>query len=379
MKAAVPAYLGTNFQSAAPGHRFSLYFSYWGESDWRAEDKKKGEALRKTLKLPQGQETQIEALAERQSSLIQAMPEANRLMTVGRLVSPLATGMGIEHPLENGFAFLNPYGLPYLPGSSIKGVLRKAAQELIEMQENGWSNEWENALFGLEPVDSDDKPKRGALTFWDSIPELAGNALEIDIMTPHYSEYYQGKASPHDSGQPTPIPFMVIPAKSKFTFHISCTQKHLLPELRANEWKDPMRQALEHAFDWLGFGAKTSVGYGAMEVDEQKLIALQEQEEKLRIEAERMAAEEKRLACMSPTELEINQVVNDSTIQKDDYLVVLDELKAGHWQEEKKKEVAIWVREQMQRRKKWVETSKKKNPIKDKNHMRTLEVLKIME
>ena len=38
----------------------------------------------------------------------------------------------MEHPLENGFAFLQPYGLPYLAGSGVKGVLRQTARLLAE-------------------------------------------------------------------------------------------------------------------------------------------------------------------------------------------------------------------------------------------------------
>ena len=34
---------------------------------------------------------------------------------------------------------------------------------------------------------------RSALEFWDVIPQIAGDKLAVEIMTPHHSHYYQGK------------------------------------------------------------------------------------------------------------------------------------------------------------------------------------------
>ncbi len=38
--------------------------------------------------------------------------------------SRFVTGMGREHPLENGFTWHHTLGVPFLPGSSFKGILR---------------------------------------------------------------------------------------------------------------------------------------------------------------------------------------------------------------------------------------------------------------
>jgi CRISPR-associated protein Cmr6 len=82
-------------------------------------------------------------------------------------------------------------------------------------------------------------------------------------MNPHYGEYYQGHTTPHDSDQPIPIYFLTIPPKSQFTFHVQCNITALPGNLRGC-WRDLLQSAFEHAFDWLGFGAKTAVGYGVM-------------------------------------------------------------------------------------------------------------------
>lgn len=61
-----------------------------------------------------------------------------------------------EHLLENGFAFLNPYGLPYLPGSGVKGVLRQAAREV---DKKSWAVEAIIVLFGQDDNNLDAAPE----------------------------------------------------------------------------------------------------------------------------------------------------------------------------------------------------------------------------
>ncbi|MCX7895925.1 MAG: type III-B CRISPR module RAMP protein Cmr6 [Thermoanaerobaculum sp.] len=253
--------------------------------------------------------------------------------------APFTTGLGIEHPLENGFAFLDPYGLPYLPGSGVKGVVRRAAEELalFERDPKGWSIPAVWWLFGFDANsaffahNSDDLPKvvademhawkeayqrhirelnsdgqelftsfctavasaaypkevivhalrgdgkqepihhvhlRGALEFWDVIPEPAQGKLRVDIMNPHYNHYYQEGQPPGDWGNPVPIDFLTLPPGSKFTFIVRFRPPNLWPpEVRRvlePQWMKLVSAALEFAWDWQGFGAKTAVGYGRM-------------------------------------------------------------------------------------------------------------------
>jgi len=348
--AAVPHYLQKDdpefYLSAPPGHRFLLYFAVWGSNgetqriDWRTKDKVKkfkrvkGEstfdswtdiendqfactiAACKTPadieETPRARRPKpdaglkpwkptMEALLARQQQAFDAITIANSSLRLdARATAPFTTGLGNEHPLENGFAFLNPYGLPYLPGSGVKGVLRQAARELASGQwgdTHGWSEVPTYALpvgkqhldlsvidvlFGRESGDGETQHLRGALSFWDVIPQIAGDSLMVEIMTPHQSHYYQQKAaagstSPHDSGSPNPISFLTVPPGSRFAFHVVCDAAHLArlmpcqgadaPDLVGDGgklWKALVEQAFDHAFTWLGFGAKTAVGYGAM-------------------------------------------------------------------------------------------------------------------
>lgn len=296
MPAAVPHYVGARFGDCPPGHRFGLYFPVW-KDDWSLNKEGKGAALKQTLSLPSHARETLAALRQRQAILLDAFPNTARLSIEAKSTAPFATGLGLQHPLENGFAFLNPYGLPYLPGSSIKGVLRRAAEELvgelIEAAPKGWTPEAITALFGLESADGDKEHSRGALTFWDALPNPAKHSMGMEVMTPHHGDYYKGESTPHDAGQPNPIVFLVVPADSAFSFHVTCDTTRLTPELTAT-WQDLVRAAFEHAFDWLGFGAKTAVGYGAMALQEMQAQRTQPQTECTRIEAEDAPEREKQ-------------------------------------------------------------------------------------
>lgn len=289
--AAVPDYLGHDFSGASPGLRFGLYYSGW-TTDWKkaVPDQKKNEQpfLKLACKLNDNDKKTMKALLERQQACFKAVINGDDGLCINaESISPFATGLGNEHPTENGFAFLNPYGLPYLPGAGVKGVLRQAARELAEGQwgdSKGWRHDDIVALFGSEDSDN---AQRGALVFWDVIPQLKGDALAlaVEIMTPHQGEYYRGNQSPHDSGQPVPITFLAVPHGSGFTFHVQCNHgllKYTSPSLQQN-WKSLLQAAFEHAFSWLGFGAKTAVGYGAM-VDKDQIAKAKEKlrDDKLR-------------------------------------------------------------------------------------------------
>lgn len=346
--AAVPDYLGQDFSQASPGMRFGMYLSLWGidqrtqEHLWETHDtayriagkdhqerservETKGHALEAAGTVNRHDQQRMQALEARAHALAASLPDDSHLLLEGLATAPFATGLGIKHPLENGFAFLDPYGLPVLPGSGIKGVLRQAARELARGEWGDDTRGWDDvvrypftvgretveltmldALFGLETDDGARMHVRGALTFWDVIPQIAGNRLHVEIMTPHQAHYYQqrpdektgGSITPHDSGQPNPIPFLTVPPGSRFSFHVVCDTDRLdrlAPELvQANRWQELLAAAFEHAFDWLGFGAKTAVGYGAMTIDRERQEQRQREEQERREAAEREAAERRR-------------------------------------------------------------------------------------
>ena len=273
MVAAVPAYIGHDFQDLPPGHRFGLYFDAWDEQ-WRLPDAEKRLALKRATPLGVSGAKLLRALRERQRMLAASQAAETVLTVDATAIAPFTTGLGNEHPLENGFSFLSPYGLPYLPGSGVKGVLRRAAEALSAEGEAGWTPEALAKLFGYE-ADSGatDAPRnRGALEFWDVFPQLAGDRLLVDILNPHHSSYYQNGAAPHDAENPKPVFFLTVPPGSPFSFHVRC-HSALLPEALRAGWRPLLAAAFELAFAWIGFGAKTAVGYGAMRGSEQQAMA----------------------------------------------------------------------------------------------------------
>lgn len=385
--AAVPRYLGQDFTGAPPGHRFGLYFPYWRDTTWEADSNQKTAALKQVIGLDQGCQQQIKALRQRQAALAECCtPEILILPAIS--TAPFMTGTGMEHPLENGFAFLNPYGLPYLPGSGVKGVLRRATEELVSSDygdPEGWNQNAIDALFGRETEsgDSETTRNRGALMFWDVIPEPAGNTLRVEIMTPHYGDYYQGNATPHDSGQPNPIPFLAIPPGSSFTFHVQCNPA-LLPKTLRDSWQILLETAFRHAFEWLGFGAKTAVGYGQFPSDVlEKARTEREEAARKRLEAvakERAEAERReKLAAMSPLDRAIEEVVAAAPQDQSRYKAILNALKQGRWSGDEARQVAESIRGLMTQAGAWRVKSEKKKPEKDEPYQATLAVLAYLE
>jgi CRISPR-associated protein Cmr6 len=245
-----------------------MYLPFWQQS-WNKIKEDKQHVLKSLGRIPDHARTMTGALVKRQREMAEA---TGAEIIEATSTSPFATGLGWEHPNENGFAFLNPYGLPYLAASGVKGVLRDAACELARSpagDAHGWTEDAVTALFGPMPeeIKKPEDATGGALRFFDVIPEIAGKGLDVDIMNPHYGEYYQGNSTPHDAGTPVPIFFLVVPADSKFTFVVDCPRERYLPEDLRKNWRVLTKAAFGHAFEWLGFGAKTAVGYGAMTIE----------------------------------------------------------------------------------------------------------------
>ena len=124
-------------------------------------------------------ENTVAELAKRQRALVDAARGlCNEFITQG----PFASGLGRKHPVENGFAWHHTLGTPFLPGTSVKGMVR------------AWAKTWEQAeeqdlarIFGPEPLAQE--AGVGSVIFLDALP-IGSVTLKAEIMTPHYGPYY---------------------------------------------------------------------------------------------------------------------------------------------------------------------------------------------
>ena len=314
MSYALPDYLTRNarFDDCPPGHRFGLYFDGWTQDFSIPRDGKTGLFRTVAGALPEHSRQALRALCARQQMLAGSLGDS-LLTHPARLTAPLATGLGNEHPLENGFAFLTPHGLPYLAGSGVKGVLRRAAEALVKGEWGdacGWDKTGIDILFGLEtePGDTQATHTRGALSFWDLFFQPPGDKaplLAVEIMTPHHSQYLQHDGSPHANEQPTPIPFLAVAAGSHCTLYVQCNPA-LIPadhaELR-DGWRALIEAAIDLAGEWLGFGAKTAVGYGRLEIDPK--VRAQREAEREKQERERQQREAEAALALKPADQQL--------------------------------------------------------------------------
>ncbi len=174
------------------------------------------------------------------------------LRTTWRMV----IGLGSPSIYETSLTLHHIYGVPYIPGSAIKGVTRNYK---IIRDFNGNEKEAEGEdefvkFFGK----GGDKGQKGEAIFLDAYPsERPG--LEVDIMNPHYREYYEKLKPPADYLSPVPIPFLTL--RSKFRFLVLSRK---LSEDEISRLVVLLKEALAEE----GIGAKTAIGYGIMESPE---------------------------------------------------------------------------------------------------------------
>lgn len=180
----------------------------------------------------------------------------------GRMV----VGLGDESVLETSVALHHTYGVPYIPGSALKGLAARFVRDrLAGIADWGhWEGEGDRKAWVAERayrVIFGDTANAGYISFFDAlyVPEsgFAKQALHPDVITVHHPDYYGGKnTSPADWDSPTPVPFL------------SATGSYLIALNGPEHWVDATFTILGHALRELGVGAKTSSGYGRMELEE---------------------------------------------------------------------------------------------------------------
>lgn len=235
----------------------------------------------------------IKSINEKQKSLL-SIYEDDFIKSIDLKTSwRMAVGLGNESVYETSMTLHHIYGIPYIPASSVKGVVRswiiteyfrKETEEPAEY----WAlqDEMFCRIFGtsketkiensngkkftvISPLkNKEGKPTEhiGEIIFFDAFP-LDEPKIEVDVMNPHYRDWYDSPKKdnklyipPTDYLNPSPVFFLTV-ANTRFRFMIASKKEPLenykIGDKNIVEW-------LKDALTQHGIGAKTAVGYGIM-------------------------------------------------------------------------------------------------------------------
>lgn len=320
--------------------------------------------------------------------------------------------------IENAGLCLDRFGMPYIPGSAVKGCARRMAiQELLETRESGksaeelaqmlsniaivfgWGEEdwksgkrkglyisdffyaigeekWDDvfALAGKILLNKTPKNEKdfgafgGTISFLPAYPldpENSGN-IEIDVITCHHMDYYAGKRKvATDDEDPNPVKFPAIAAGNIFAFClISLNHKP--------EYLDAASNWLQKGLKLFGIGAKTAAGYGWFEIEENRII-IEDLKNKIKqkcLEERKKIEDEIALSKMSPFDklkMEYSKLSDEkfaeqakkfkdmTDIERQAFLHILKT-------KEKRERVKTWIKKKPELIQPWIEFGKTQNP-----------------
>lgn len=193
------------------------------------------------------------AAFERRKEGLKAAPRPEGCVlevTPARADGRMVIGLGQKSVIEVGLTLDHTWGVPYIPGSSLKGIAAVAARTSADAR---WHEKGESylALFG-------DTDEVGAVDFLDAwwVP-TATQPVHLDTMTVHHSDYYQrsDETPPSDMDSPIPIAFASVTG----TFEVMLEG----PE----KWVGAALQLLKRGLAEHGIGAKTAGGYGRLSLE----------------------------------------------------------------------------------------------------------------
>lgn len=219
----------------------------------------------------------------------------------GRMAINLAEGL-----IENaGICLDRLFGLPYIPGSAVKGIARHAALWNIR---NSTSEKKEEALltfaktfgFGtvearhpksdlawaldekqdkerfdkfLERLISETKAKdnslQGGISFFPAYPISPDAKIVVDLTNVHYPNYYRYQnLRDLKKENPRPNPFPVVEKGTSFSF-LAVINGTGAQHPDSSALLSFAKESLAHALTKNGVGAKTGAGYGWFSIEKE--------------------------------------------------------------------------------------------------------------
>ena len=240
-------------QDGHAGLWFDKFCNKWRKDGeiWTLGDGKNSSKLHWINELTGSQIGDSRILEEHTLRMMRLIERRRGCAAVFTTESRFVTGLGRSHPVENGFAWHPTLGTPYLPGSSVKGLVCAWARTEVEPKLGSDSS---RLLFGSVGT-------AGSISFTDALP-ISPVHLDADVMTPHYAGWSKHEP-PGDWMSPKPIPFLTVAAETQFLFALVPVRDSSDEDLKAVEgW-------LGDALAWAGGGAKTAVGYGRFRRDKE--------------------------------------------------------------------------------------------------------------
>lgn len=211
-------------------------------------------------------------------------------IAIGQLEGRLAINLA-ESLIQNaGISLDRLFGLPFIPGSAVKGVCRHAAlQELKDATGSNRvsafdcfrkvfgtaDNDFTNGDLGSfgDLLNGRPENQRGSVSFLPAYPVNEAKVV-VDLTNVHYPEYYRtGRLRDLANEQPKPNPFPAVEIGAQFAFCL------VLNRPKADSGTlDAARRWLQSALTLRGLGAKTASGYGWFSLRPQVLDQIIEEE-----------------------------------------------------------------------------------------------------
>jgi len=209
--------------------------------------------LQPVLRLMKASSAYAGHLARWKAHVDRLVANAEARATTATVDGRMIVGLGTESVLEVGISLHHTYGVPFIPGSALKGLAANFAARAL--QDAAWakrSGESHADLFGTHE-------QAGCVAFHDAlwVPEAPGAKLplDLDMMTVHHADYYQGKNKPPaDWDDPNPISF------------VTARGSYLVVLEGPDAWTDVAMTLLKRALRRDGIGAKTAAGYGRLDL-----------------------------------------------------------------------------------------------------------------
>lgn len=263
----IPLSLDMKTKLRNPGCNFSLYSPRMVSWKFSGKELKVDESVIKSLceqskkSFPLASDL-LKKKNEHQEEYIKALSSQGiaTFTFEAKSTSPFITGLGSGHPTETGIILDRNIGVPYIPASSIKGILRLAYAINIAKGRKEVPDEELNEYFGSMSQEMN-KQSRGQLMLLDAYPKDKVS-LKLDIMNPHFGSYYSGNGQkqPLETESPVPIKFLTVAKGTTFVFR--CAFLPIGNKTPSDEQKSNVEAMFKTAFEKVGFGGKTAIGYG---------------------------------------------------------------------------------------------------------------------